>query len=343
MTDVVTATCATCGADIYGTRFCENCGKPAGVAGSTAQAATAATLATAVVQPATASRGARALRVITLLFLLSTILVPAIIQVLPPTGNEFELQRDALATLQVFTGLFALLSALPGVANSGAKFGGVLFALGYIALTMTEDFTAVLYQSQFEFYFWDVVGFLLLFLCWAVTRPFRGPGYLGIVFIVIFETATVYIALGLEESGAQFAVLWNSLIEIVLVLAAIGFTALFERRTIASPAAGITVGDGSVNAKARTSLTLAMVAIGLNIISRLVPYDLGLVLSIFALALLVTAIVVGHIARREIRTTHQRGSGMAAVGLVIGYVILGLDLALIVFAVGAVALAFSSL
>ncbi|HEX3680298.1 MAG TPA: DUF4190 domain-containing protein [Galbitalea sp.] len=356
MTDVVTATCASCGADIYSTKFCENCGIEVAGPNSETVAAdavapqtsvpTAAPTATAIAVTSTrapSSAGGTALRFIMLLFLLSTILVPAVMQLLPPTDNEYELQRDTLATLQVLTGLLALLSALPGRASGGAKFGGVLFALGYIALTMTEDFTSVLYGIEFDLLFYDGLGFLLLFLCWAVARPFRGPGYLGILFILVFEFAMEYIALGIDEAVPQSASIWNALIEIVLVLATIGFTSLFERPRAALPIVSAAVADGSINVKARASLTMALIAIALNIISRVIPYTLGVAISFCALGLLIAAIIVGHIARREIRVTNQRGSGMATAGLVIGYVILGLDIVLIVVSIVAVAAAFSVL
>ncbi|WP_225847906.1 DUF1707 and DUF4190 domain-containing protein [Streptomyces sp. HPF1205] len=51
----------------------------------------------------------------------------------------------------------------------------------------------------------------------------------------------------------------------------------------------------------------------------------------------VPAIVLGHIARRRIRRTGEQGDGLAVAGLVLGYVVTGLMLAVTVLLAGLVA------
>jgi hypothetical protein len=267
--------------------------------------------------------------VITLLFLLATVIVPAILSMLPPTGDEIDLQRYTLAALEVFVGLFALLSAVAGKASSGAKLGGVLFALGFIALTLTEEFTTALYSVAIGYRLADTTVYLLLFLCWAVSRPFRGPGYFGIIVLIVFEFAQTYIATGIYNSAGSSASMLIALIDVVLVLATVAFSGLLERRPAMQPVVRVIAMEGPPNGKAQASLTFALIALALNALSQFIPHQIGLAFSFFAIGLLVAAIVVGHLARREIRTTNQRGAGRALAGLLIGYIVLGIDVALL--------------
>ena len=47
----------------------------------------------------------------------------------------------------------------------------------------------------------------------------------------------------------------------------------------------------------------------------------------------IVAIITGHMARKQIATTGEQGSGMAVAGLVLGYVVVGLTVLGILFAV----------
>jgi hypothetical protein len=81
---------------------------------------------------------------------------------------------------------------------------------------------------------------------------------------------------------------------------------------------------GSLNGKARTSLGLALGALVLNLFGRGIP-TLSSVTAILALAILVVAVVLGHLARREIRRTNERGAGVALAGLIIGYIVFAVN------------------
>ena len=343
MTDVVTQTCARCGAGIYGTNFCENCGTRVVGSPETAGVTSATPVATVGVPtpqyvPA-GRRGGMALRVITLLVLLSTFVVPAIMSMLPPTTNEYELQNGVGATLECFVGFFALLAAVTGRASGGAKLGGALLALGYITLAMLDDFTRLFYTTVNPELASSTI-MLLLFLSWAVSRSFRGPGYFGILVLIALEFADVYIVPTVYSSAGTAAAILIALIGCVLVLATVGLSVLFERRGAAQATihSAVIAGpvpvaiDGPSSGKARASLTMALIALGLNMLSRLVPSGLGIAISICALGLLTAAIVVGHLARREIRVTGQRGAGLALAGMLIGYIVFGIDIALILAA-----------
>jgi hypothetical protein len=345
MTDVVTQTCTRCGAGIYGTNFCENCGTRAmgsvapvtATGGVTPIAPSVAASGLAPQYAPTSSRGGTALRVITLLVLLSTLVVPAIMSMLPPTGNEYELQNGVGATLECLVGSFALLAAVTGRASGGAKFGGALLALGYITLAMLDDFTGLFYNTTVTLELAGSMSMLLLFLSWAVSRPFRGPGYFGVLVLIALEFADAYIVPAVYGSAGTSATILIALIGCVLVLATVGLAVLFERGRSAQETIGsaviagpvpVTI-DGPSSGKARASLTMALIALGLNVLSRLVPYGLGITISILALGLLIAAIIVGHLARRDIRTTGQRGAGLALAGMLIGYIVLAIDVAVI--------------
>jgi hypothetical protein len=77
---------------------------------------------------------------------------------------------------------------------------------------------------------------------------------------------------------------------------------------------------GPANGKATASLALALGALVFNIIFRYIP-GASVVVSSISLAILALAIVLGHLARREIRRDNQVGAGRAMAGLVIGYIV----------------------
>jgi hypothetical protein len=256
---------------------------------------------------------------------------------LPPTDNESQLQLWTLATLEVLVGFFALLSVVAGRASAGAKIGGVLLVLAYITLAMVEDFTPLYYSGGYVFLFVDSSLYGLLYLGWAVSRPFRGPGYFGILILIALEFVSYYLSPAIYNAAGQAGLILIALVNALFVLAVIGFSGLFERQSSAQPVLAGAALDGASNGKARASFALALSAIGVNVVSRLIPTGLGTAISIAALGMLVAAIVMGHLARREIRVTNQRGAGMALAGLLIGYIILGIDVAIIVASLVAIA------
>jgi hypothetical protein len=199
---------------------------------------------------------------------------------------------------------------------------------------MVSDFTRFFYSSTVALEVGGSVVVLLLFLSWAVSRPFRGPGYFGILVFVVFEFLDALLVPAVYGAGGVGAQIVIALIGCAFVLGLVGLSALFERSrpSVVGGAPAAAVVGGQSNGKARASLALAITALGLNGLSHVILVNLGLAISILALVLLVVAIVLGHLARREIRVSGQRGAGMALAGMLIGYIVFGIDIALLLAA-----------
>jgi uncharacterized protein DUF4190 len=90
---------------------------------------------------------------------------------------------------------------------------------------------------------------------------------------------------------------------------------------IAPPGAGIAIA-GQTNTLAWVSLITAIVA----------PF--GHFTGIGGLTLTIVSIVTGHMARRQIRQTGERGDGLALAGLIISYVHLALSALILIFFFG---------
>ncbi len=103
-----------------------------------------------------------------------------------------------------------------------------------------------------------------------------------------------------------------------------------------------TVGEPS-NGKARASLTMALIGFALNALSTLLPSGVDVAITVCAVGLLIAAIVVGHLARREIRATGQRGAGLALAGMLIGYIIFVISIAALLAVVFFTAAALANL
>ena len=84
------------------------------------------------------------------------------------------------------------------------------------------------------------------------------------------------------------------------------------------------VGRRGINTLAVVSLVTALVA----------PF--GWVTGVGGLALIVTSIVTGHMARAEIRRTGEQGATLALIGLIISYVHIAVSALLVIFFFGVV-------
>ena len=49
----------------------------------------------------------------------------------------------------------------------------------------------------------------------------------------------------------------------------------------------------------------------------------------------IPAVILGHMARRQIRQTHENGDGLALAGLILGYIGLGVALAVVIAGIAA--------
>ena len=90
------------------------------------------------------------------------------------------------------------------------------------------------------------------------------------------------------------------------------------------PPGGMVAAPGQTNTLAVVSLVSALVA----------PF--GHFTGIGGLTLTIVSIVTGHMARRQIRQTGERGDGFALAGLIISYVHLALTALVVIFFFGAI-------
>ncbi len=90
------------------------------------------------------------------------------------------------------------------------------------------------------------------------------------------------------------------------------------------PPGGMVAASGQTNTLAVVSLVSALVA----------PF--GHFTGIGGLTLTIISIVTGHMARRQIRQTGERGDGFALAGLIISYVHLALTALVLIFFFGAI-------
>jgi hypothetical protein len=170
-------------------------------------------------------------RAATLVFFLLAELGPGWFQLAGAQSTVYqpEIVRGFTAGLIGLTGLFALISALAGSAGPAGKLFGAVFALAYTGSTIF---------LLFGFY-GDLITTLLvlgvasasLFLSWGLGRPFRGPGYLGLLVLLVVSVLVGFLPFvpGIQSS----AVLWLAAISAATALAlwiVVGSSIALERR-----------------------------------------------------------------------------------------------------------------
>ncbi|HEY2597664.1 MAG TPA: DUF4190 domain-containing protein [Candidatus Dormibacteraeota bacterium] len=90
-------------------------------------------------------------------------------------------------------------------------------------------------------------------------------------------------------------------------------------------------GPGSTMVAGRRINTLAVVSL---VTALVAPF--GHVTGIGGLALILTSIVTGHMARAEIRRTGEEGATLALIGLIISYVHIAVSALIVIFFFGVV-------
>jgi peptidyl-prolyl cis-trans isomerase B (cyclophilin B) len=335
MTTELAVDCTQCGAPNLGTKFCENCGAPVSanpaVADAAATAAPEEPVVEAPVQPNVpvdapptprATFGATPVRVFALLsFLLANAAPPLVEYAVYSAGGESLAGTNILSCILIsLAGLFLLIAALAGRAGAAGKTFGALFALAYVGIAIFLVFGGV--RDFYGYTNSALLGlaYLLLFLSWGLGRPFRGPGYFGLLILVLVVSAWDLVQLipslhfnyvgYLAASIAVFAgSLWLT----------VGLSAVFEGKP--RPSAD----KPSVPLTATTTNALAIA--GFVIVLVAIPSSLVL---LYSGVFIVLSIVFGHIAIAQIRRTGQRGRGLAVATLIIGYVAIAALIALIV-------------
>jgi hypothetical protein len=97
------------------------------------------------------------------------------------------------------------------------------------------------------------------------------------------------------------------------------------------PVGGAIQGPGSTIVAGRRINTLAVVSL---VTALVAPF--GHLTGIGGLALILTSIVTGHMARAEIRRTGEEGATLALIGLIISYVHIAVTALVIIFFFGVV-------
>ena len=240
MTDVATVTCTKCGAENLGTNFCENCGtrmaqvdEAPTVAGIPA-VSTPVVAGTAMTHPSV-RRGGTAFRVLSLLLLIFGNFLPTFFLASNPLGMFFGFAGTPFVAINVtgamLLALFMVIATAVGSAGPGGKAIGVIFALAFAVLTLLADFVPGFSAWQYGSVVINAICALTIFMSWGAGRPFRGPGWAGLLVFVAFEFANYYSQVGIESTVVGLPEgLYLALEATGFVLAFVGLVILFERR-----------------------------------------------------------------------------------------------------------------
>lgn len=288
--------CASCGAENRGTRFCETCGAPA----RTATALIGTPVAVPIAAEPTATGPdprqitAHRLRVA---LLVSYLVTPTLVALSAAAGAI-----GMLVVMVLLLGAQVLLGVLMSVYSTAVP-GRRAAAIVLVVLSVLVGQVATgffLAQPEAALYL-SGVG---LFAAWAISSGLRPRAYfiilIGFGFAVAYWFAgglTVYLYYtGLWVLGALTdGVLWAALVIASLAIVRVLDPSSQRRMEARKPAVAAPQSD-------RTN-TLAILAL-----------IFGLLTSV------IVPIVLGHLARGQIRRTGERGLGMATTGLVLGYV-----------------------
>lgn len=318
---MATAFCAFCGTQNFGTRFCENCGQPAGLptAAVTATAASAYPYAAPAAAatppyaagppyaaPGSAVRRGSPLNVVTLVsYLASFVISTLVFMVLAATGSYSSYTVVQVLTFVVLLvcGISATIAGFTSRTTPGRRAGGGMLGIFFLLLSLIGAFAG----GSNIYSIVTGLSSVVLFLSWAVARPFRGPGYFALLIGIALTGLTAAIGFipfpyDLYWLLSVLSLLGGVIATIVTVVAAMAFE---TPRHGAAPAA---VAPGFANAQPGYSVHGARTN-SLAIMS--------LVFGILGGSLV--AIILGHIAKSQIRRTGEAGSGMATAGLILGY------------------------
>ena len=232
------------------------------------------------------------------------------------TRPELQSAEDLVVVASVVTvvvvGLSMILVVFTSTASLGRRVTGGLLGLAFVGIgvpTAIDPF-AVFWHPQFNPTHLLLV--LLLFFAWAISRPFRGPGYFSL--LVGGPVLLVLLALSyVQNFGWQFG-LGPEVVQTIFWVLAVGAILLslwvavwFEARP---PRVTPSASGGYASAQGQPAA--AGYAPRTN-----VPAVISLVFGILGGS--VVAIVLGHIGVSQTRRTGEGGRGMAIAGLVLGY------------------------
>ena len=108
-------------------------------------------------------------------------------------------------------------------------------------------------------------------------------------------------------------------------------TQIVGQQSLPSTAVPTGGGPGSIAIAGRRTNTLAVVSL---VTALIAPF--GHVTGVAGLALIITSIVTGHMARAQIRRTGEDGATLALIGLIISYVHVVVSALVLVFFFGVV-------
>lgn len=323
MTITAGVVCAHCGAENLGTRFCENCGRPAG----TPDVATTATAAAVVPVSGVASapvfhyaaaadtgvrRGSR-LNVVTLVGYLGYLVIPALGYLALSNASYYSGVQAWYVVLQILTwglllisGISATIAGFTSRTTPGRRVGGGMLGILFLLLWL------LVFLASFGAY-WLAIGQyltpLVLFLSWAIARPFRGPGYFAILIGIVLTGLTIAIpALPFLQYNygalSVITLVMNIATVVVTVVVAMAFEKNARPATGFAPSGvvGVPMGQSFGPGYAGRTNTLAVVSLVFGIVGGSL-----------------VAVILGHIAKSQIRRTGESGSGMATAGLILGY------------------------
>jgi len=197
--------------------------------------------------------------------------------------------------------LSAIVAAAVGHISAGAKVGAIFQAIAFGLLSGIPGSGGWYYGSPF---FWAVgyAALAALFISWALWTGLRGRAYWGLLIgaglYAILPFGTLLFARNMPYQAYSFVyvLLWS-----VVVLASVLIArALHRSAPVRSPAANKHVVAGSPSERTNTLAILSLV--------------FGILTTV------VVPIVLGHIAKAQIRRTGEGGNGMATAGLVLGYI-----------------------
>lgn len=325
-TSTVTSHCTACGAEIYGTRFCESCGAPVAtsapgspsvIVGSDAATAAPASSAVPARPAADAAQRVRFGLVLALNGFIWTTIVPAAV------AAVIEFLELAFGVVTYGTPSWPIIVIAGLVAPA-------LMVVGFVIAARSADITprargwaivlavlAAVVNGGGAIYLSSLAGIsaasapglgsLAALGAWGIVAKFRGAGYWAFALMALL--AGVWTGLTL----VPYVSIVGSIVAVVFwvpaTLGVVAFARAQEARS-ASIATVPPISDAPL-AGVRGTNGLALTS---------------LILSILGASLI--AVILGHIARSQIRRTGENGAGMALAGLIIGYV--SLSLAIIV-------------
>lgn len=322
MTVTASSYCSHCGAQNLGTRFCESCGQAAAATNVAVGVPAAFENASSAVNQVI-HRGSP-LNVVTFVSYLAYVVITSLGYLAISNFNYNFGWQAWNNVLQVFTwgsllasGASATIAGFTSRTTSGRRAGGGILGILVFVLILLAFL-----PLMFGIYWLSFVAYLIpvtLFLSWAVARPFRGPGYFALLIGVALTGVTIAVSFIFGGSYlGSIAVI--PLLEVATVVATVLAARSFEKNARVGP---VLASSGAVGGSTGQNLgpgypsrtnTLAVVSLVFGILSG------GLV-----------AVILGHIAKSQIRRSGEAGTGMATAGLILGYIWLTIGVVITIF------------